>query len=172
MRTKLFFVVLAFFLTVCQKNDSSQQPPYMAARSSQSDRKPNGGLLRFTLEDKVMHDSFFEGQFTPRGQVFEFDNLQLYNYNLNSDKYPRLLITIDFRESDLSKWVGKTFPMDLFVFTPASGVKPFSAKGEIAIVSREGDDLEGKFDGQLFHPRKRTTFAIKGEFRAKIRQNI
>ena len=172
MRTKLFFILLAFFLIVCQKKDSSQQPPYMASRPSQSDRKPNGGLLRFTLEDKVMHDSFFEGQFTPRGQVFESDNLQLYNYNLNSDKYPRLLITIDFFESDLNKCVGKVFPMDLFVFTPAPDAEPFSAKGEIRIVSREGDDLEGKFDGRLFHPHKRTSFKIKGEFKAKIRKNV
>lgn len=172
MRTKLFFIVLSLFLTVCQKNDSSQQPPYMASRPAQSDRKPNGGLLRFTLEDKVMHDPFFEGQFTPRGQVFEYDNLQLYNYNVDSDKYPRLFITIDFQESDLSKWVGKAFPMDLFVFTPAPGIEPFSAKGEIRIIKRTGDDLEGHFEGLLFHPHKSSTFPIKGEFRAKIKQNV
>ena len=93
MRRKLFFLCVLFFAAACQKDKELQ--PHDVMRPRQSDYKPNGGLLRFTLGDKPMHDSFFEAQFTPRGQMFDTDNLQLYNYNLNSDKYPQLLINVN-----------------------------------------------------------------------------
>ena len=71
---------------------------------NQSDRKSNGGMIRFVLNDKTMHDRYFVAQFTPRGHLFETDNLQLYNYRIDSDKYPQIFFNLDYKESDLNKW--------------------------------------------------------------------
>ena len=97
MRIKLFFLCALFLFTVaCQKDEDPAQA-HDVTRPKQSDQKPNGGLLRFTLGDKPLHDSFCEAQFTPRGEMFEHDNLQLYNYNLNSEKYPQLILNINHK---------------------------------------------------------------------------
>jgi hypothetical protein len=173
MRTKLFFLLFAVLCAAfCQRGEKSGLPPYDAARPAQSDRKPNGGMLRFTLDGKLMHDTFFEAQFTPRGEVFQFDNLQMYNYNFGSDKFPRLLISIDHTASDLEQWSGLTAPMDLMAFTPAAGKKPFSARGEIKIKSADEHNIEGTFSGELVHPQSGRTFPMRGEFRAVVKLNI
>lgn len=172
MRTKLFFLLCAVLCAAFCQKDKSGLPPYDAARPAQSDRKPNGGLLRFTLDSKLMHDTFFEAQFTPRGDVFQFDNLQMYNYNFGSDKFPRLLISIDHEDSDLEQWSGLTVPMDLLVFTPASGTAPFSARGEIKIKNADKNKIEGTFSGELVHPINGRTFSMRGEFRAVVKLNI
>lgn len=173
MRTKLFFLMVALLCTAfCKKDEKSGLPPYDATRPAQSDRKPNGGLLRFTLKDKLMHDAFFEAQFTPRGELFEHDNLQMYNYNLGSDKYPRLLISIDHNESNLAKWSGLTVPMDVLVFTPTADAKPFLARGEVRIRYADERTVEGTFAGELIHPTSKRKLPVRGEFKAIVKVNI
>jgi len=173
MRIKLFFLFCAFLLTTaCQQDEAPKNFAHDVTRPAQSDRKPNGGLLRFTLNEKVMHDSFFEAQFTPRGEVFQNDNLQLYNYNLNSEKYPRLLISIDAKESDLENWEGKTFPLDAMAFTASAESQPLSSRGELHIDEVTDRRIEGTFSGELLHPDGERTFPIRGEFRAMLRVNI
>jgi hypothetical protein len=173
MRTKLFFILSVFLCTACcQKDEKPSLPPYDAARPTQSDRKPNGGLLRFTLDGKLMHDSYFEAQFTPRGDVFQFDNLQMYNYNLESEKYPRILISIDHAASDLKQWSGLTVPMDFMAFTPTADTAPLAAHGEINIKSADEHKIEGSFTRELVHPVNGRTFPMSGEFRAIVKLNI
>mgnify|MGYP005843044927 CR=1 FL=1 len=173
MRTKLFFLFVALLCTAfCRKDETSGLPPHDATRPAQSDRKPNGGMLRLTLNDKLMHDAFFEAQFTPRGELFERDNLQMYNYNLGSDKYPRLLISIDQNESNLDKWSGLTVPMDVLVFTPTADAKPLPARGQIRIRHADARTVEGTFDGELIHPSGKRTFPVRGEFKAIVKVNI
>ncbi|MBN1559721.1 hypothetical protein JW998_05695 [candidate division KSB1 bacterium] len=170
MRRKLFFLCALFLLVACQKEKELQ--PHDVMHPRQSDRKPNGGLLRFTLGDKPLHDSFFEAQFTPRGQVFDADNLQLYNYNLNSDKYPRLLITVNTVESDLSKWIDQSLPIETLAFTAAPNVPTMKSPGTIKITKVTERDVEGSFSGELVNPGTGKVFEIRGEFRAILRINV
>ncbi len=173
MRIKLFFLGMLFLIfAACQKNDDLRKSPHDVTKPAQSDRKPNGGFIRFTLEGRPMHDSFFEAQFTPRGDVFEFDNLQLYNYNLGSDKFPQILISINFLESDLKKWQGRTFPMEALTFTAAESAPPMAATGEIRIKAVTERYVEGAFAGELVHPHNGKTFPFRGEFKAAIKVNV
>ena len=83
MRIKMFFLVMMILLfSACGKDEGLQQAPHDVTKPAQSDKKPNGGFIRFTLDERPMHDAFFAAHFTPGGDVFEFDNLQLYNYNI------------------------------------------------------------------------------------------
>ena len=134
MRIKMFFMCMSIlFFSACQKDENLQKAPHDVAKPAQSDEKPNGGFIRFTLDERPMHDSFFEAQFTPRGDVFEIDNLQLYNYNFGSKKYPQIIISIDYKQSDLQKWQGQKFSLQNFTFTAAAGAPPMAASGEIEI---------------------------------------
>ena len=171
MRIKLFFLSALFLLSVCQKEKDVKQP-HDVTHPRQSDRKPNGGLLRFTLGDKPLHDTFFEAQFTPRGQVFDIDNLQLYNYNLNSDKYPQLLINIDYKESDLSKWQNQSLPIQTLAFTAAPNTPTMQSAGTLKITKVTDRNIEGTFSGELVNPKSSKVFEIRGEFRAIMRINI
>ena len=173
MRKKMFFSCLLFlFLAACQKDEDLQNQPHDVTRPRQSDMKANGGLLRFTLEEKPLHDSFFEAQFTPRGEMFEYDNLQLYNYNLNSAKYPQLLISVNYKESELAKWADQTLPVDFIAFTAAAGTPTLRAKGEVRIAKVGERTIEGTFSGDLVHPTNGKTFPIRGEFKAVMRINV
>jgi len=173
MRIKVFFLCALFLLALaCQRDESLAKQPHDVTRPKQSDLKPNGGLLRFTLGDKAMHDSFFEGQFTPRGEVFEFDNLQLYNYNLNSDKYPKLLINVNFKESDLTAWIDQSLPIDILAFTAAPNTETMKSKGLLKISQVTDRNLEGTFAGELLNSKTGKTFEIRGEFRAILRVNV
>ncbi|MBN1480061.1 hypothetical protein EH223_19100 [candidate division KSB1 bacterium] len=174
MRIKIFFLCSLFLLTAaCEKDENLSKQPHDVTRPRQSDRKPNGGLLRFTLGDKPLHDSFFEAQFTPRGEVFELDNLQLYNYNLDSDKYPQVLINVNHKESDVSRWVNQSLPIEILAFTAAPNTPALkSSNGTIKITKVTNRNIEGTFSGELFNPKASKTFAIRGEFRAVLRINI
>ena len=172
MRIKLFFVILVFLFAACQQDDSQNEFAHDVKRPAQSDQKPNGGMLRFTLDEKVMHDPFFEAQFTPKGEVFTHDNLQLYNYNLNSEKYPRLLISIDAKESDLQEWQGQSFELETMAFTPSEGSPTLSARGSVAIEQVTDRKIEGTFSGELLHPDGERVFPIRGEFRAMLKVNV
>lgn len=172
MRIKWFFpFFIVFAVCSCEKNKEIDQTVDVH-NPSQSDRKSNGGLLRFTLDEKAMHDKFFEAQFTPRGEVFEYDNLQLYNYNFGSDKYPQMLINLDYRESDLKKWQDRTFPLDFMAFTASPNVPPLNSKGEIKITKVVDDKIDGIFSGKLVNPVNNKSFDIRGEFRAILKLNI
>jgi len=129
-------------------------------------------LLRFTLGDKPLHDSFCEAQFTPRGEMFEHDNLQIYNYNLSSEKYPRLILNVNHKESDLAQWVGQTLPVELLAFTAAANTPTLKSKGSIKVTKVTQRHVEGTFSGELLHPDNDKVFPIRGEFRAVIRVNI
>ncbi len=173
MRIKLFFFCALFLLaTACQRDENLAKQPHDVNRPRQSDQKPNGGLLRFTLGDKPMHDSYCEAQFTPRGDVFEFDNLQIYNYNLESEKYPQLLINVNFNESELGKWVDQTLPIELMAFTAAPQTKTMTSKGTITLKNITDRTIEGSFSGDLLNADTGKTFAIRGEFRAILRVNV
>jgi hypothetical protein len=153
-------------LSACgQKEDSEKQ-------TVTTDRGSNDGLLRFVLAGKSMHDSFFSAQFTPRGDLFKKDNLQLYNFNPESNKYPRFLINIDYQQSDLKQWKGKRFPLDYLAFTPSPGAKPLKSRGELLITTVTERYIEGQFAGELYKPSTGQRFPIRGEFRAQLEYNI
>ena len=174
MKKKLFLCLLLVVLGgSCKQREQQpvQKGDFNIYEPEQSDRKANGGKLRFTLGGKAMHDNFFVAQFTPKGDLFGSDNLQLYNYNFGSDKYPQFLVSIDHTESDLKKWEDKTFPLDFLAFTVSKHSAPFHSKGKMTITKVTESWIEGTFDGMLFHPQKRS-FPIKGEFRAIIRVNV
>ena len=170
MRRKLFFLSIFFLMLACQQERDPEQP-HDVTRPKQSDRKPNGGLLRFTLGDKPLHDSFFEAQFTPRGDVFDFDNLQLYNYNLDSDKYPQLLLNVNHKESDLQKWLNLSLPIEVIAFTAAPDTPTMQSNGTIKITKVTARTIEGSFSGEIVNPNNKV-FPIRGEFRAIKRLNI
>jgi hypothetical protein len=176
--TKRLFLIFLILISIvaCGKKKNihrpSQPSPIQTELADQSDRESNGGLLRFKLEGKAMYDKFFVAQFTPRGDLFAMDNLQLYNYNLGSDKFPQFIINLDYKESDLSKWEGKVFPMDFLAFTIAPNTLPLNSKGTIEITDVTQTAIEGRFSGELVNPRSHKSFAINGEFKATIKVNI
>ena len=173
MRIKLFFLCMIFFMIcACQKDENLQKMPHDVGKPAQSDRKPNGGFIRFTLDEKPMHDSFFEAQFTPRGDVFEYDNLQLYNYNLGSTKYPQIIFSVDLQESDLKKWQGLSLSLQCLTFTAAKDAPPMTASGELLIKSVSDRFIEGSFQGELLHPQQQRSFTFRGEFKVLIRVNV
>lgn len=174
MRIKFFFLCAIILLMIaCQKDENLSKQPHDVTRPRQSDRKPNGGLLRFTLGDKPMHDAFFEAQFTPRGEVFEYDNLQLYNYNLESDKYPQLFISVNYKESNVDKWMNLSLPVETMAFAAAENVPVLKAENGILKVTKVTNrNIEGSFSGELFNPQTSKTFTIRGEFRAVMRINV
>ncbi len=177
MRNQILIFLLILLAFSCGEDRQSAQSRKSQAgmRTGEpdlSDREPNGGMLRFSLEGKAMYDKFFVAQFTPRGDLFNSDNLQLYNYNPGSDKYPQFIINIDYKESDLRNWAGKTFPLDFLAFTAAANTLPLNSKGKIEITEVTETEVEGKFSGQLIHPTSGKTFEIRGEFRAMVRVNV
>jgi len=175
MKKKLFLLPLILFTIISCSNDKEQvvqKGDFDVHEPDQSDKNANGGKLRFSLEGKPMHDNYFVAQFTPKGDMFENDNLQLYNYNLGSDKYPQFMVSIDNKESDLKNWEGKTFPLDFLAFTAAENTTPFNSKGKITITKITDNSIEGTFNGMLIHPINRKSFPIKGEFKAIIRVNV
>ena len=173
MRIKLFFIcMLILALSACQKDETLPRAPYDVKQPAQSDLKPNGGFIRFTLDEKPMHDSFFEAQFTPRGDVFEFDNLQLYNYNLGSEKYPQIIISVDYNQSDLNAWQGLTFSLENVTFSASAETAPMTATGELTIKLVTDRVIEGGFNGRLLHPHNDSSFPFRGEFKAVIKVNV
>ena len=174
MKKKVFFLLLALGMSAieCEKPGSRPQDDLEATQPEKSDRESNGGRLRLTLQDRAMHDKFFVAQFTPRGALFRKDNLQLYNYNLGSDKYPQFLISIDYEESDLKRWVGIKFPLDFLAFTPSADALPYQSTGQLEITRVDGSMCEGRFSGALIHPLSKKQYAIRGDFKAVLRLNI
>jgi hypothetical protein len=174
MKKKIFFLMLAF-LCCCHKKDDnvpSQSGRRPKEASRLSDKEANGGLLRFSLQGKSMHDSYFVAQFTPKGVIFRHDNLQLFNYNRGSDKYPQFLINIDYDESELKNWEGHTFPLDFLVFTAAQNTTPLNSRGQMYIQRVSQDAVEGHFSGELVNPITKKSFAIRGEFKGIVELNI
>lgn len=176
MKKKIFLaLIIPLLVFSCGKKEEKVVRPeghFNVSASDKSDRDPNGGMLRFTLGGKTMHDKYFVAQFTPRGDIFEKDNLQLYNYNLGSDKYPQFIINIDFKESELKNWQGKIFPLDFLAFTAAADTPPFNSTGELKITRVTEKNIEGTFHGFLINPTSKRKFPIKGEFRAIIKLNV
>ena len=176
MKKKVFFACLVLLLIfACQRKKERVIRPegsFDISTPDLSDRNPNGGMLRFTLDGKRMHDKYFVAMFTPRGDLFEKDNLQLFNYNLGSDKYPQFIINVDHKESDLKKWQGIDLPLDFLAFTAAPNTVPLNSRGNIKILRVTENMIEGQFSGRLIHPVNRKEFEIKGEFKAKLQLNI
>jgi len=171
MEKKLFLLLLVVFLIVGCSQEKKEQPPLDVNQPAQSDREPNGGALRFHLAEKAMHDKFFEAQFTPRGDLYDKDNLQLYNYNLGSAKFPQFLISLNYKESELKSWEGLIFPLDFLVFTISPGTQPLISTGELEITHVTDYYIEGKFGGTLTHPENGNEYKISGEFKAIIKVN-
>jgi hypothetical protein len=175
IKKAFFFIVLGVVLVGCGKKKEPEtirpQRDFQMSQPDQTDRQSNGGMLRFTLEGKTMHDSYFVALFTPRGDLFQNDNLQLFNYSLGSNKYPQFLINLDYRESDLQNWQDKKFPLDFLAFTPAPNQVPFTSQGEVTLTKVTDQFVEGKFSGDLINPHNDKTYSIKGEFKAVIRVN-
>ena len=175
MKKKAFFT-LFLFLLACgpQKQDQVRFPLKKQSDDhvKNSDKIPNGGFLRFTLKDKTMHDNFFVAQFTPKGNIFTHDNLQLFNYNLGSDKYPQFIINIDFDDSDLKKWQERVFPLDFLAFTASPSTTPLNSRGQVHILKVSDDSIEGSFSGELYNPVTKKTFPIRGEFKGIVMLNV
>lgn len=180
MRSKLILVVvffLIFYVTHCAKKDEKPKtirpaPKFQKSQPDDSDRQPNGGMLRYKLEGRLFEDDFFVAMFTPRGDIFRYDNLQLFNYNVGSDKYPQFIISIDNTESDLVKWQGKTYPLDFCSLTAVRNTVPLNSEGEVTITKVTQTTVEGKFTGQMVNILKKKKFPVKGEFRAMLQVNI
>ncbi len=141
-------------------------------KTAHSDFKANGGKLRYSIEDKSTHDTYLVAQFTPRGDLFEKDNLQIYNYALDSEKYPRILISLDHKESNLTKWQGKSFSQSLFAFIPSQQVSPLPVESRITISNVTDKHIEGTFNGWLVSEKTNKRLKIKGEFKAMLKLNI
>ncbi|OGC10351.1 hypothetical protein A2V82_01850 [candidate division KSB1 bacterium RBG_16_48_16] len=175
IKKAFFFLILTVLCTGCGKKKEPEvirpKGDFQMSLPDRSDRQPNGGMLRFTLEGKTMHDSYCVALFTPRGDLFQNDNLQLFNYNPGSDKYPQFLINLDYRESDLQNWQDKKFPLDFLAFTPAPNQVPFTSQGEVKLTKVTNEFVEGKFSGDLINPHNDKSYPIKGEFKAAIRVN-
>ncbi|HNR66976.1 MAG TPA: hypothetical protein PKN04_02635 [bacterium] len=161
---RIVFALLVICFVIACKNQPHDQP-------YQSDREPNGGLLRMTIEGRPMHDRFFVAQFTPKGELFETDNLQLFNYNIDSEKYPKLLISIDHLENELKNWQKQAFPLDVFALILEENTVPLQAKGELWIDKIDERFIHGSFSGDLIHPENGTQFPLRGEFKAVLRYN-
>jgi hypothetical protein len=172
MKIKLFLLSLLVFTFFFCNKDQTNKGTFNIHQPDQSDRLANGGKLRFTLDKKVMHDDYFVAQFTPKGDMFDFDNLQLYNYNFGSEKYPQFIINIDFNDSELKNWEGKTFPMEFLAFIAAPRTAPFNSSGNITITKVSKNNVQGTFNGYLLHPKSKNRFPIKGEFKAIIAINV
>jgi hypothetical protein len=172
MYYKLFLIfLLAIGLASCQKAEKNEKSA-LKAREQLSDRVSNDGMLRFVLAGKSMHDEFFIAQFTPQGNLFEKDNLQLCNYNIGSDKYPQFIININHDSSNLKEWEGKTFPLDFLAFTPASDARPLDSEGNILFTKITDTSIEGKFSGNLINRVSGKKYPIRGEFKAIIELNV
>ena len=177
MKKKIFlFLIVPLLVIACGKKKETQvikpKGNFNISTDDKSDREPNGGMLRFTLGGKTMHDKYFVAQFTPRGDIFEQDNLQLYNYNLGSDKYPQFIINLDFKESELNNWQNKVFPLHFLAFTAAPDTPPFNSQGELKIIKVTDTFVEGTFHGYLINPISKRKFPVKGEFKAIIKMNV
>ncbi|HOT95805.1 MAG TPA: hypothetical protein PLG50_09495 [bacterium] len=171
MTRQIFLLLLVLALVLgCERKQ--EQPRKQAPLAAVGDRSDNGGILRFTVEGKTMHDRFVVAQFTPRGDLFTDDNLQIYNYDIQSDKYPRLLISINNRESDLRNWTGKNLPVELLAFTVSALTPPLTTKGEARITRVDDSYVEGQFRGELVNEENGKFYEIRGEFKAVMRLNV
>ncbi len=141
-------------------------------KSDTDDRGSNGGFVRFAVEGKNMHDDFFVAQFTPAGDLFKTDNLQLFNFNQGSDKYPQLLLDINFAQSDLKKWQAQTLTADMLAFSVSASSSPLQTKGSVKILKVTDKFIEGTFSGELVHSQSGKTYQLRGEFKAVIKINI
>lgn len=173
----LFLLLLPLLVSFCSKKKEAEQVvrpqgEFQVSRPSPSDREPNGGMLRLNLDGKVMHDKFFVAQFTPRGDIFERDNLQLFNYNLGSEKFPQLIINLDYKESDLRLWQGQTLPLDFLAFSAAADAPPLNSTGQLTIAKVTDREIEGSFRGDLVNSQTQKRIPIRGEFKAIIQVNI
>ncbi len=171
MARRIFLGLLVLVLLLgCGKKQ--EKPRQQAPLAAVGDRSDNGGMLRFTVEGRTMHDRFVVAQFTPRGDLFPEDNLQIYNYDIQSDKYPRLLISINSRESDLRHWTEKSLPVELLAFTVSAQSPPLTTKGEARITRVDGSFVEGQFRGELVNEENGKRYEIRGEFKAVMRLNV
>ncbi len=157
-------------LTVCScKDDTAERRPSVFRKTA--DRRSNGGFLYLRLNDKQMRDRFFEALFTPRGELFPTDNLQLYNFNAGTNKYPKILFSVDRMESDLKKWKGIKVPVDCLLFSPAPNTALFAGNATVEITKADNHTVEGSFIGELRHPQNGRTFSLSGEFKAMVKTN-
>lgn len=171
--TRQFFlslVILAIFMGCSRKEASDQKPA--AELTTTGDAAGNGGFLKIHLQGKWIRDPFFVAQFTPRGDLFSRDNLQFYNYDIQSQKYPRLLISIDFLESDFKKCEGRIFPMNVFVLTIEKGTPALQAQGTLKISRITDQAVEGQFSGELSSQDGLRKFPVNGEFKGIFRLNV
>jgi len=141
-------------------------------RSAGGDRMDNGGFVRFSVEGKAMHDNYFVAQFTPAGDLLQRDNLQLYNYNPGSDKFPQLLMDINLKESDLKKWQSQSLATDVLAFSVSSQSPPLRSTGQVKIAHVTDQFVQGSFSGEMVNPQTGKTFSIHGEFNAVLKINI
>ena len=141
-------------------------------KTTDDDRGDNGGFVRFSVEGKKMHDEYFVAQFTPAGDMFDRDNLQLYNFNPGSTKYPQLLISLNHPQRDLKKWQFETLATEVLAFSVSGQTTPLQSAGQVQILRVSDQYVEGKFSGELVHPQTGKTYSIRGEFKAVLKMNI
>ncbi|HNW58799.1 MAG TPA: hypothetical protein PKI62_03890 [bacterium] len=170
--TRRIFLALVALMVLLGCGKKQDKPRQQAPLAAVGDRTDNGGMLRFTVEGKTMHDRFVVAQFTPRGDLFPEDNLQIYNYDIQSDKYPRLLLSINSRESDLRRWQDQSLPAELVAFTVSAQSPPLTARGEVRITRVADPFIEGQFRAELLQEESGKSYEIRGEFKAVLRLNV
>ena len=161
---KKIFLIFAIFLISLNCGQKKTDP--------NDDRSDNGGFVRFAVEGKAMHDSYFVAQFTPAGDLLESDNLQLYNFNPGSKKFPQLLMDVNLKQSDLGKWQSQTLATDVLAFSVSPQSPPLQSTGQVKILQVSDKFVQGSFSGELVHPQTGKIYSIHGEFKGVLKINI
>lgn len=168
------FCICAGIFASCNKKDSKTD------QTSELDKKQvinvqnnmsNGGDLEVTFGTKIIKDDYLVAQFTARNEIFRIDNLQIFNYDVNSDVYPQFLISIDANESDLKNWQNKSYALNLCSLILDEDSVPSRSEGQIMITNVTDDEVQGHFQGHLINIVSYEKTPIQGRFRAKIKYN-
>lgn len=131
----------------------------------------NGGELEVIFGDKIIKDNYLVAQFTMRSEVFSIDNLQIFNYDANSNVYPQFLISIDAKESNLQNWKQQSFSLNLCSLILDVDSVPSRSEGQVMITEVSADEVVGHFQGHLINILNYEKTPIRGSFRAKIKYN-
>lgn len=169
------FCAFIWILLSCDKKETKTEPGSEVQKKQiieVQNNISNGGELQVMFGNKIIKDDYLVAQFTARSEIFSVDNLQIYNYDVNSDVYPQFLISIDARESELKKWENKSYPLSLCSLVLDEDAVPFRSEGQVMITQVTEDQVSGHFQGHLIHIVNYEQMPIQGSFRARIKYNL
>ncbi len=168
------FCALVWIILSCGKKETKTDPAPQVQKKQVIDVQnniSNGGELEVVFGNKIIKDDYLVAQFTARSEIFSIDNLQIYNYDVNSDVYPQFLISIDAKESDLNNWKNKSYSLSLCSLVLDEDAVPFRSEGQVMITIVTEDEIHGHFQGHLINIVNYEKMPIQGSFRAKIKYN-